>query len=83
MPKGDARANLRNTRTQVNNATTSAQARAFKARQLTQQKRAGEERKLRAAVAASRAKADAAKSTEPEPAAEPAPAEPPSDLPPE
>ena len=81
MPKGDARANLRNTRTQINNATTSAQARAFKARQLTQQKRAAEERKLRAAVAAARAKADAAKGTpEPEPEPEP-PAEPPSDPP--
>lgn len=82
MPKGDARANLRNTRTQINNATTSAQARAFKARQLTQQRRAAEERKLRAAVAATRAKADAANgSPEPEPPAAPASAEPPSDRP--
>ncbi len=78
MPKGDARANLRNTRTQINNATTSAQARAFKARQIAQQKRAAEERKLRAAIAA-RAKPDLVK---PEPAPE-VPAEPsdPSDTP--
>ena len=77
MAKGDARSNLRNTRTQINNATTSAQARAFKARQITQQKRAADERKLRAAIAATRAKADDAKRTseaEP-PAAEPASAE--------
>jgi hypothetical protein len=44
----------------MNNAATSAQARAFRARQITQQKRAVEERKLRAAIAA-RAKADIAK----------------------
>jgi hypothetical protein len=52
MAKGDARTNLRNTRSQINNAATSAQARAFRARQITQQKRAVEERKLRAAIAA-------------------------------
>jgi hypothetical protein len=63
MAKGDARANLRNTRTQMNNAATSAQARAFKARQIAQQRRAAEERKLHAALAA-RAKPDAA---QPEP----------------
>jgi hypothetical protein len=65
VAKGDARGNLRNTRTQINNAATSAQARAFKARQLAQQQRAAEERKLHAAIAA-RAKADVAKRT-PEP----------------
>lgn len=69
MAKGDARGNLRNTRTQINNAATSAQARAFKARQITQQKRAAEERKLRAAIAA-RAAANVVK-PEPEVPAEP------------
>ena len=57
MAKGNPRANLRDTRTQINNAQTSAQARAFRARQVAHQKRAAEERKLRAAVAATRANA--------------------------
>lgn len=62
MAKQDARANLRNTRTQMNNAATSAQVRAFKERQLAKQKREAEERKLRAALAAAeRAKAEAAR----------------------
>lgn len=74
MAKGDARGNLRNTRNQINNAATSAQARAFKARQITLQKRAAEERKLRAAIAARTAAGAAVKpepELEPEPAAEP------------
>ena len=49
---GTVRANLHHTRTQINNAATSAQARAFKARQVAKQKREAEERKLRAAQAA-------------------------------
>jgi hypothetical protein len=54
MSKGDgsARANLRATRAQINNASASAQTRAFKARQVAKQKRDAEERKLRAAQAA-------------------------------
>ncbi|AKU93670.1 hypothetical protein AKJ09_00334 [Labilithrix luteola] len=48
MAKGSVRANLHNTRTQINNAATSAQARAFKARQIAKHKRDLEERKLRA-----------------------------------
>jgi len=69
VAKGNPRANLRNTRTQINNATTSAQARAFRARQIAHQQRAAEERKLRAAIAAGNAsaKADPAERTsEPE-----------------
>lgn len=56
MSKGDgsARANLRNTRAQMNNASASAQTRAFKARQVAKQKRDAEERKLRAAQAAAK-----------------------------
>ena len=60
---GSARANLRATRAQINNASASAQTRAFKARQVAKQKRDAEERKLRAAKADA-AKTDAAK-TEP------------------
>jgi hypothetical protein len=58
MSKGDgsARGNLRATRAQINNASTSAQTRAFKARQLAKQKRDADERKLRAAKAAKTAK---------------------------
>lgn len=57
MSKGDgsARANLRATRAQINNASGSAQARAFKARQIAKQKRDAEERKLRATQAAAKA----------------------------
>lgn len=57
MSKGDgsARGNLRATRAQINNASTSAQTRAFKARQLAKQKRDADERKLRAAQAAAKA----------------------------
>ena len=63
MGKGaTVRANLKNTRAQINNATTSAQARAFKARQIAKQKREAEVRKLRAAQAAA-AKATAAEAT--------------------
>lgn len=52
MGKGASyRANLQATRAQMNNAKSSAQARAFKARQLAKQKREAEERKLRAAQA--------------------------------
>lgn len=56
MSKGDgsARANLRATRAQINNASASAQTRAFKARQVAKQKRDAEERKLRAAQAAAK-----------------------------
>lgn len=70
MSKGDgsARANLRNTRAQMNNASASAQTRAFKARQIAKQKRDTEERKLRAAQAAAKtakeAKAAATPATE-------------------
>lgn len=53
MGKGaTVRANLKNTRAQINNAATSAQTRAFKARQVAKQKREAEVRKLRAAQAA-------------------------------
>lgn len=57
MSKGDgsARANLRATRAQINNASASAQTRAFKARQVAKQKRDAEERKLRATQAAAKA----------------------------
>lgn len=57
MSKGDgsARANLRATRAQINNASASAQTRAFKARQVAKQKRDGEEAKLRAMQAAAKA----------------------------
>ncbi|CAN5925769.1 hypothetical protein BH11MYX4_BH11MYX4_39860 [soil metagenome] len=48
---GSARANLRATRAQINNASASAQTRAFKARQVAKQKRDAEERKLRASQA--------------------------------
>jgi hypothetical protein len=51
---GSARANLRATRAQINNASASAQTRAFKARQIAKQKRDVEERKLRAAQAAAK-----------------------------
>lgn len=64
MAKQDARANLHHTRTQMNNAATSAQVRAFKERQLAKQRREAEERKLRAALAAAeraKKKAEAAK----------------------
>jgi hypothetical protein len=65
MSKGDgsARANLRATRAQINNATGSAQTRAFKARQVAKQKRDVEEAKLRAMQAAAKAakQAEAAK----------------------
>jgi hypothetical protein len=65
MSKGDgsARANLRATRAQMNNATGSAQTRAFKARQVAKQKRDVEEAKLRAMQAAAKAakQAEAAK----------------------
>ncbi len=73
MSKGDgsARANLRATRAQINNASASAQTRAFKARQVAKQGRDSEERKLRAALAAAKdAKAKAAKATTPEVSAE-------------
>jgi len=57
MSKGDgsARANLRATRAQINNASASAQTRAFKARQVAKQKRDAEERKLRVTQAAAKA----------------------------
>lgn len=64
MSKGGiSRANLHATRTQMNNASASAQARAFRARQIAKQKREAEERKLRAAQAASK-EAGATASTE-------------------
>ena len=61
MSKGDgsARANLRATRAQMNNASGSAQTRAFKARQVAKQKRDVEEAKLRAMQAAAKAEKDA------------------------
>ena len=68
MSKGDgsARANLRATRAQINNASASAQTRAFKARQVAKQRRDSEERKLRAALAAANdAKAKAKAATTP------------------
>jgi hypothetical protein len=49
---GTVRANLQATRAQINNASASAQTRAFKARQIAKQKRDTEERKLRATQAA-------------------------------
>ena len=66
MSKGDgsARANLRATRAQINNASASAQTRAFKARQIAKDKRDVEERKLRALQAAEKA-ARATPPTEP------------------
>lgn len=66
MAKQDVRANLHNTRTQMNNAATSAQVRAFKERQLAKQRRDAEERKLRAALAAAERakKAEAAPETD-------------------
>lgn len=76
MSKGDgsARANLRATRAQINNASASAQTRAFKARQVAKQKRDAEEGKLRAMQAAAKeakaekdAKAAKAAATEPSP----------------
>jgi hypothetical protein len=66
MSKGDgsARGNLRATRAQINNASSSAQTRAFKARQVAKQRRDAEERKLRATQAAAKeAKAKEAKAT--------------------
>jgi hypothetical protein len=73
MGKGDGsvRANLHNTRTQINNASTSAQARAFKARQIAKQKRDAEERKLRASQASAAKRAAAAKTTTEPAASEP------------
>lgn len=66
MAKGNARANLHHTRTQINNAATSAQTRAFKERQLARQRREADERKLREArVAATEEKVAPA---EPDPA---------------
>jgi hypothetical protein len=67
MSKGDgsARGNLRATRAQINNASSSAQTRAFKARQVAKQRRDAEERKLRATQAAAKeAKAKEAKAKE-------------------
>jgi len=52
---GSARANLRATRAQINNASASAQSRAFRARQIAKDKRDVEERKLRAQRAAEKA----------------------------
>lgn len=55
MGKGAiTRANLRVTRAQIQNNAASAQARAFRARQIAKQQREAEERKLRAAQAAKR-----------------------------
>ena len=70
MSKGDgsARANLRATRAQMNNASASAQTRAFKARQVAKQKRDVEEAKLRAMQAAAKA-AKAAKAAAAAPSA--------------
>ncbi len=68
MSKGDgsARANLRATRAQINNASASAQTRAFKARQIAKDKRDVEERKLRALQAAEKAaRAEAVKTATP------------------
>ncbi len=69
MSKGDgsARSNLRATRAQINNASGSAQTRAFKARQVAKQKRDAEERKLRSVQAAAKAAKEAkeAKATAP------------------
>ncbi len=63
---GSARANLRATRAQINNASASAQTRAFKARQIAKDKRDVEERKLRALQAAEKAaKAKAEKAAMP------------------
>jgi hypothetical protein len=61
MSKGDgsARANLRATRAQMNNASASAQTRAFKARQVAKQKRDTEEAKLRTMQAAAKAAKEA------------------------
>jgi hypothetical protein len=60
MSKGDRSGNLRATRAQINNASTSAQTRAFKARQIEKQKRDAEARKLRASQAAATTKAEKA-----------------------
>jgi hypothetical protein len=61
MGKGSTvRANLRVTRAQINNASSSAQARAFKARQIAKQKRDSEERKLRTMQAAAAKEANPA-----------------------
>lgn len=61
MSKGDgsARANLRATRAQMNNASASAQTRAFKARQVAKQKRDTEEAKLRRMQASAKAAKEA------------------------
>ena len=56
---GSARANLRATRAQINNASASAQSRAFRARQIAKDKRDVEERKLRAHRAAEKAAREA------------------------
>ena len=71
MSKGDgsARANLRATRAQMNNASASAQTRAFKARQIAKQKRDAEERKLRATRAAAKGAKEAKATTTPTPTA--------------
>lgn len=69
MAKGDRNANLRATRTQITNARTSAQARAFEARQLEKQKREAEARKLRAMQEAEKhARAKATEEAEASPA---------------
>lgn len=57
---GTARANLRTTRAQINNARSSAQGRAFRAREAAKQKRDAEARALRA-------KQEAEKEKKPEP----------------
>lgn len=74
MSKGDgtARANLRATRAQINNASASAQTRAFKARQIAKDKRDVEERKLRALQAAEKAAKAAKAATNPPEAVAPA-----------
>ena len=53
---GTARANLRTTRAQINNARSSAQGRAFRAREVAKQKRDAEARALRAKQAAEKEK---------------------------
>jgi hypothetical protein len=65
MSKGDgsARANLRATRAQINNASASAQTRAFKARQVAKQRRDAEERKLRVTQAAAKGAKEATETT--------------------
>jgi hypothetical protein len=60
---GEYRANLRTTRTQIQNAGSSAQARAFRAREIAKQKRATAERALRAKEAAAKAAREEATET--------------------